>query len=147
MGWQTHNEAKAMERDLFLRRTEKETAMRDFRNLQVWTKAHKLVLALYRVTAGFPRREIFGLTGQIRRGAASIAANIAEGCGRDTEADFRHFLHMAMGSASEVEYHLLLAHDLNLLTDPVYEELEEEVIGLKRMLGALIRRMKLEAES
>lgn len=121
--------------------------MRDFRNLQVWIKAHELALRLYRITEGFPRREVFGLTNQIRRAGVSIAANIAEGCGRETEADFCHFLHMAMGSASEVEYHLLLAHDLNYLSSPEHKPLEEEVIGLKRMLGALIRRMKLEAES
>jgi four helix bundle protein len=116
--------------------------MRDFRKLKVWTKAHQLVLALYRATAGFPQSEIFGLTGQIRRGGVSIAANIAEGCGRDTEADFRHFLHIAMGSASEVEYHLLLGCDLKFLSNPVYKQLEGEVIEVKRMLGALIQRLK-----
>lgn len=121
--------------------------MRDFRKLKVWTKAHQLVLALYRATTGFPRSEMFGLTSQIRRGAVSIAANIAEGCGRDSEADFGHFLHIAMGSASELEYHLLLAHDLNLMVDPVHKELEGELIAVKRMLGALIQRMKSGAES
>ena len=83
--------------------------MRDFRELKVWQKAHRFVLDLYRHTQGFPAEERFGLTVQLRRAAVSVASNIAEGCGREGERDFARFLSIAGGSASEVEYQLLLA--------------------------------------
>lgn len=80
--------------------------MRDFRELKVWEKSHQLTLAIYKITAIFPREELYGLTIQIRRASASIPANIAEGCGRNGVAELARFLHIAMGSASELEYHL-----------------------------------------
>jgi four helix bundle protein len=86
--------------------------MKDFRNLKVWERAHELTLELYRMTGRFPREELFGLTSQIRRCCASIGANIAEGCGKRGNAEFQRFLQIASGSASELDYHLLLAHDL-----------------------------------
>jgi len=89
--------------------------MKDFRDLKVWEKAHALVLECYEATKPFPREEIFGLVSQIRRAAASIPANIAEGCGRRGNAELHRFLQMAMGSANEVEYHLLLSKDLGYL--------------------------------
>ena|SRR5215467_5979134 len=90
--------------------------MQNFRNLRVWGKAHDLTLRIYEVTRSFPREETYGLTSQIRRSAASIASNIAEGCGRTGKAELRRFLEIAMGSASEVEYQLLLAEDLGYLS-------------------------------
>ena len=81
--------------------------MSDYRKLVVWEKAHKLVLEVYRVTMTFPKEELFGLTSQIRRASASIPANIAEGSGRGSDAEMARFLHIALGSASELEYHLL----------------------------------------
>ena len=89
--------------------------VKNFRDLQVWHKALKLTLAVYGETAKLPSDERFGLTSQLRRSAASIPANIAEGCGRDTAADLKRFLQIAMGSASEVEYHILLAKDLAIV--------------------------------
>jgi four helix bundle protein len=86
--------------------------MKDFRQLKVWAKSHELALSIYRVTNDFPREERYGLTSQIRRSTTSIPTNIAEGCGRNTDADFARFLQMAMGSANETEYQLLLSHDL-----------------------------------
>jgi four helix bundle protein len=83
--------------------------MQDFRDLRVWVLAHEVTLAVYRITAAFPREELFGLTSQIRRSAASIPANLAEGCGRNGNAEFARFCSIAMGSASELDYHLLLA--------------------------------------
>ncbi len=126
--------------------------MRDFQKLNVWQKAHQLALALYKATASFPQAERYGLTAQMRRAAVSIAANIAEGCGRTTQAEFGHFLNLAMGSASELQYHLLLSRDLHMLTVPDYTPLEEEVIEVKRMLTSLMQRLiadsqKLRAES
>jgi four helix bundle protein len=115
--------------------------LRDFHNLKVWTKAHELVLALYQVTAEFPQAEIYGLTSQLRRSGVSIPANIAEGCGRETEAEFARFLHMAMGSASETQYHLLLARELKFLKASDYEKLEAQVSEVKRMLTSLIQKL------
>src|SRR5713226_5621353 len=91
--------------------------MRDFRELKVWEKAHGLTLAVYTATARFPKEELYGLTTQIRRSCASIPANLAEGCCRSGDVEFARFLQIAMGSASELEYHVLLAHDLKILGD------------------------------
>ena len=89
--------------------------MKDFRQLKVWEKAHHLTLEIYRATASFPRAETYGLTSQIRRASSSICANLAEGCGRGGDAELARFCGIARGSASELEYHLLLARDLHLL--------------------------------
>ena len=89
--------------------------MKDFRKLEVWEKAHALTLSVYHAADPFPREELYGLTSQIRRAAVSIPTNIAEGCGRGSEAELARFLQIAMGSASEVEYELLLARDLGFL--------------------------------
>ena len=91
--------------------------MRDFRELKVWEKAHRLTLQVYRITKNFPSDEQFGLTVQLRRAAASVPTNIAEGCGRDSERELARFMSIAGGSASEVEYQLLLACDLNYIQD------------------------------
>lgn len=118
--------------------------MRDFRKLQVWEKAHQLTLAVYKATVPFPQTELYGLTNQIRRSSASIPANIAEGCGRDTEAELARFMHIAAGSASELEYHLLLAHDLNFLTDAIYTELHTNITEIKRMLTSFTQKLKAD---
>jgi four helix bundle protein len=117
-------------------------AMKDFKGLKVWDKAHELTLKIYSATKTFPREEIFGLTSQLRRACASIPANIAEGCGRSGDAELARFLVIASGSASEVEYHLLLAHDLGYLNDADIRHLDEEVNELKRMLTAFINKLK-----
>ncbi|HYM16913.1 MAG TPA: four helix bundle protein [Dehalococcoidia bacterium] len=114
------------------------TGLKDFRDLQVWEKSHRLVLAVYPATKSFPRDELFGLTSQIRRSASSIPANIAEGCGRRTSADFARSLQIAMGSASELEYHLLMSRDLGYLDAATYQQLDAQVVEVKRMLAALI---------
>ena len=116
--------------------------VKDFRDLQVWRKGHELVLAVYGATAGFPRHEVYGLTSQMRRSCASIPANIAEDCGRDGDAELARFLKMAAGSASELEYHLLLARDLDLLTPKEHSRLAAEVEGIKRMLTTFVKRLK-----
>ena len=102
--------------------------MKDFRNLNVWQKAHLFVLDIYEVTTKFPKEEKYGLTSQIRRAGVSIPANIAEGCGRRSDAQLSHFLQIAMGSASEIEYHLMLTRDLNLLNNSDYTRLESQVM-------------------
>lgn len=115
--------------------------MKDFRDLLVWQKSHQLTLDVYRDTGLFPGDERFGLISQIRRSAASIPANIAEGCGRRGNAEFHRFLQMAMGSASEVEYQLLLSRDLSYLNSQSYKRLSEQVSEVKRMLAALLLRV------
>jgi four helix bundle protein len=116
--------------------------MQDFKKLKVWQNGHRLPLQIYELTATFPREELYGLTCQMRRAAASIAFNIAEGCGRASRADFGRFLQMATGSASELEYQLLLTHDLKLLKPENYQKMEAEVVEIKRMLTALLQRLQ-----
>ena len=114
--------------------------MRGFRRLNVWEKAHELTLEVYRVTVRFPKEELYALTSQLKRAASSVAANIAEGCGRGSDADFARFLLIAMGSASELEYHLLLARDLKFLSEEDYRSLNERATEVKRMLASLIQK-------
>jgi four helix bundle protein len=114
----------------------------DFKRLKVWEKAHRLVLRVYKNTRHLPEEERYGLTRQLRRSAASIPANIAEGCGRSTNPDLARFLDNAIGSASELEYHLLLAKDLDYLAQPEYETLTASAVEVKRMLGTLIPRIR-----
>lgn len=118
--------------------------MKNFKNLKVWQKAHNLTLAVYKATQNFPKEELYGLTSQIRRSSSSIPANIAEGCGRGGDADFARFIQIAIGSASELEYHLLLAHDLKLLNTHLQDHLSSDVMEVKRMLTSLIKKLKAE---
>lgn len=116
--------------------------MQDFRKLVVWQKAHVLSLSVYRATADFPDAERFGLTGQIRRAVVSVEANIAEGSARGSDGDCARFLTIAMGSAAELQSHLLLVLDLGLVGRCAYETLETSVSEVKRMLAALIRKLR-----
>jgi four helix bundle protein len=118
--------------------------MKDFRDLKVWQKAHALTLASYKSTSNFPLDERFGLTSQIRRCSASIGANIAEGCGRRGNGEFHRFLQIATGSASELEYHFLLAKDLGFLTEANCSTLGESVVEVKRMLASLIAKVETD---
>jgi len=113
--------------------------VRDFRQLQVWEKAHHLTLSVYRATESFPAAELYGLTSQLRRSALSIPSNIAEGCGRPTRPEFVRFLHIAAAPASEAEYQLLLARDLGYVAPDPYEFLAAAVREIKMMLTALAR--------
>ncbi|MGI9455056.1 MAG: four helix bundle protein [Aeoliella sp.] len=101
--------------------------MQDFRNLKVWEKSHKLTLDVYQATGRFPEDERYGLTSQLRRACVSTPANIAECCGRKGGADFARYVNIAAGSASEADYHLLLARDLNYLPDETYKPLFAQV--------------------
>ena len=118
--------------------------MKDFRQLTVWGKAHQLALAIYKATKEFPKEELYGLTSQIRRAGMSIPTNIAEGCGRNTDADFARFLQMAMGSASETEYQLILARDLEFISNENYERLHNDVEEVKRMLASLLKTLRAD---
>ena len=118
--------------------------MKNFRDLKVWEKAHELALDVYRVTKEFPRDELYGLTSQLRRAAGSIPANIAEGCGRSGDAELGRFLQIAAGSASELEYHLLLSRDLGYLEDGKYRACYERTSEVKRMLTSFIQKLKAD---
>ena len=116
--------------------------MQDFRKLRVWEKAHSLTIGVYRATTGFPKSEEFGLVTQLRRASASIPANIAEGCGRGSPRVLVQFLLVAMGSANEVEYHLLLARDLGYLSSTSQQGLDLQVSEIRRMLAGLIAKVR-----
>jgi len=118
--------------------------MQNFKSLKVWSKSHQLTLAIYNTTAKFPKDELYGLTSQMRRASASIPANIAEGCGREGKAELARFLQVSMGSASELEYHFLLAHDLGLMGEQDYRLLSSSVTEVKRMLSSFIRKLRGE---
>ena len=115
--------------------------MKDFRELKVWEKAHEMTLRSYRLTETFPRHELFGTASQIRRCSAFIPANIAEGCGRLGNTELHRFLQIACGSASELEYHFLLARDLGYITSADYLSTQKQLLEMKRMLVVLTRKV------
>ena len=117
--------------------------MKDYKELKVWHKAHAVALASYRLTKKFPREELYGITSQIRRCAASVAANIAEGCGRTGNAEL-NLLQISSGSASELDYHFLLARDLGILPPEEHKQIAAEVLHLRRMLTALITKISAD---
>lgn len=120
--------------------------MQNFRDLKVWQKAHEAVLGIYAASSKFPCAERFGLTSQLRRTAVSIPANIAEGTLRSSDADFARFLHIALGSAGEVDYYLLPARDLKFIDSQTYLSLNKSVQEVKRMLAALTTRVKRDSK-
>ena len=119
-----------------------EASLKDFRGLQVWEKSHQLTLNVYRVTKMFPKEELYGLVSQLRRSSSSVPCNIAEGCGRRGNGEFHKFLQIAAGSASEVEYQLLLSKELGYISDSDYKELLRNVVEIKKMLAGLITRVE-----
>lgn len=116
--------------------------MQNYKDLKVWEKAHYFTIQVYKVSDAFPKTETYGLTNQLRRASSSIAANIAEGCGKNTKADFANFLNISLGSANEAEYFVLLARDLNYLTISNYDELTKLVNEIKAMLINLISKVR-----
>ena len=115
--------------------------MQSFQRLGVWQRAHRVTLIVYRASASFPQCESYGLTSQLRRSAGSIGANLAEGCGRGSDADFRRCLYVALGSLCETENHVIVARDLGYLESGVADALAIEVTQLRRMLIGLIKRL------
>ena len=120
--------------------------MRNYRDLQVWTKAHLLTLDLYKISRTFPRAEIYGLTVQLRRAAASIGANLAEGCGRRTSGELARFVRIAMGSASELDYHLLLCRDLEFMKDEDFKRVAKNLIEVRKMLTSFLSSIEEQIE-
>lgn len=107
----------------------------------MWRKAHEVTLAVYQVTRSFPNEELYGLPSQMRRSAASVCANIAEGCGRHGGRELARYLQIAAGSASELEYHLLLATDLELIDRTAQSRLCDLLTQVRRMLSGFIRTL------
>jgi four helix bundle protein len=116
--------------------------MGEFQDLRVWRKAHELTLDVYRLTMIFPREELYGLTSQLRRSAASVPSNIAEGCGRDADTELKQFLRIALGSANELQYQILLAHDIGYIDTPPFEQLSAATLEVRGMLTNLIRSLQ-----
>lgn len=118
-----------------------EKGMKNFRNMQVWQKSHSLVLEIYKMTEFFPKEETYGLSAQIRRAVASIPTNIAEGCGRGSRKELKQFLRISMGSASEVEYQILLSFELGYIKKCAYENLANKIEEVKKMLASYISKI------
>jgi four helix bundle protein len=116
--------------------------MRDFRKYNVWKLGHEIVLAIYQVTQNFPTHEIYGITNQLRRASVSIPTNISEGCGRNSDAEFSRFIHIALGSASEVEYLIQLSLDLKYLKENSYQELNDKINLIKKKLYHLNKSLQ-----
>jgi four helix bundle protein len=115
--------------------------MRNFRELIVWQKSHQLTLKIYLLSRSFPKEEIFGLISQMRRSSSSIPTNIAEGCGRESNAEMKRFLVISSGSSSELEYQLLLAKDIGYISETAYKELSDLVIEIRKMIYAFIKTL------
>jgi four helix bundle protein len=116
--------------------------MQDFTKLKVWEKAHAVAMEVYRLSGEFPRRDGIALTSQLRRAALSVPANIAEGAGKTSASEFSRYLEIALGSASETQYHLLVAKDTGLLKPEAYDNLSLRVVEVRRMLSGLIKRVR-----
>lgn len=116
--------------------------MQNYKDLKVWVKSHEITLKIYGLTKGFPKEEMYSLTNQLRRCASSIPANIAERCGKNGKNDFKRFLNIALGSANETEYFLLLSRDLSYLQAEDYGQLEKSINEIKAMLISLIQKVR-----
>ena len=116
--------------------------MQNFKELKVWEKAHQLTLSIYKASAKFPKEEIYSLTSQLRRASASVPANIAEGCGKNSQADLANFLNISLGSANETEYFLILSKDLDYLTEEQFTILSNSINEVKAMLINLISKVR-----
>jgi four helix bundle protein len=120
--------------------------MRNYRDLQVWKKTHDITLELYRVSQRFPREEIYGITSQLRRAAVSIGANLAEGCGRRTSTELARFVRIALGSTSELDYHLLLSRDLGFIAADEFASASSALIEVRKMLTAFLNSVEEQIE-
>ncbi|MCI2227534.1 four helix bundle protein [Polaribacter sp. MSW13] len=114
--------------------------MKTHKDLLVWQKSIALVTEIYKLTNEFPNHEMYGLVSQLRRAAISIPSNIAEGAGRKSDKDFVRFLYIARASAAEVETQLIISENLGYLQSNK-NNLKEELIGISKMLTALINKI------
>ncbi len=108
--------------------------MRNFLQLSIWQRSHAFTIKIYSITKSFPQEEKYGLTSQMRRSAASIPTNIAEGCGRNSIPELKRFLTISAGSSSEQQYQLILSKDLGYLKDTDFKDLQDEIIEIRKMI-------------
>jgi four helix bundle protein len=116
--------------------------MQNYKDLKVWAKAHQLTLKVYLLSKGFPKEELYSLTNQLRRSISAIPANIAEGCGKHSQKDLGNYLNIALGSANEAEYFLLLSRDLEYLTLDEHDDLNDNINEIKAMLISLFSKVR-----
>jgi four helix bundle protein len=116
--------------------------MKDYKKLQVWRKAHELVILIYKVTRKFPKEEKFNLISQMRRAATSSPTNISEGCGKYTQRDFANYLQTSQGSTQEVEYLVFLSYELGYLTENEFKQCDQKASEVKAMLISLITKIR-----
>lgn len=116
--------------------------MRNFQELIIWQRSHQITLKIYTVTQLFPNHELYGLSSQMRRSAASIPTNIAEGSGKNSDAEFKRYLTISAGSCSELHYQLILAKDLKYIPENIFKELEEEIITIRKMIYSFCEKIK-----
>ncbi|MFA5423457.1 MAG: four helix bundle protein [Phycisphaerae bacterium] len=121
--------------------------VRDYKDLNVWQKGIEIVDKIYELTDSFPKSELYGLAGQMRRAAVSIASNIAEGFARKSNKEYKQFLYISLGSCAELDTQLVIAGRRNYIADKDARELAEEINHESRMLSSLINKLKLNSES
>jgi four helix bundle protein len=117
--------------------------MRDFRKLKIWEQSHAITLKIYAITKSFPKEELYGIVSQMRRSAVSIPTNIAEGCGKSSDKDFARYLGIAMGSASELEYQILLSKDLLFLDEEQFLYFQDEIVSIKKQIYHFIQKVNI----
>ena len=115
--------------------------MQNYKDLILWQEAHNLTLKVYEYSKAFPKDETFGVTSQLRRACVSIACNISEGCGRLSDKELAHFLVIANGSASELAYQLLLSKDLEYISEPDYNQFDQDLTQIRKMLNAFVKQL------
>lgn len=116
--------------------------MQDYKKLKVWQKSYTLAMKSYNITRRFPKEELYGLVNQMRRAAVSVPANIAEGCGRYTDAELVRFLDIALGSLSELDCYFLMSRDQSFISPEDFVELDQDLTEVRRMLIALIQKVR-----
>lgn len=115
--------------------------MRDFKKYEIWQLSHSFTLEVYKITSSFPKQELYGVTSQIRRAVASIPTNISEGCGRNSDKEFNQFLNIALGSANETEYLLILSKDLDYVSKQTFEILDQQINFIKSKIYKLKEKL------
>ena len=115
--------------------------MRDFKKYDIWQLSHSFTLEVYKITSDFQKEELYGLTSQIRRASLSIPTNISEGCGRNSDKEFNQFLNIALGSANETEYLLMLSNDLDYISNEKFESLEIQMNTIKSKIYKLKEKL------
>ncbi|HXE07918.1 MAG TPA: four helix bundle protein [Acidobacteriaceae bacterium] len=121
--------------------------MQDFHQLNVWKKAHELVLKIYKASNELPASENFGLVLNLRRSAVTIARSIAEGAGRDSDVEFASELKRAGAAGHELDYNLLLSRDLGFMPCELHDELSAELLEVRKMISGLVKKMSSETRA